>query len=133
MNRWLRTACKVAAKNWLSDPDKTFALGAILVRGGSVISTGTNKRKTDPIVQRLSHEIRELKPYRRCTHAELDCICRIPEEQTRGAVLYVARVTKNMVAANAEPCPICKHQLFIAGIRKVHFTVGFNQEGVMYF
>jgi deoxycytidylate deaminase len=133
MNKWLRVACKVAVKNWAIDPSKTFALGAVLIRGGSVITMGTNKRKTAPVVQRLSKEIREEKPFRRCTHAELDCICRLTEEQTRGAVLYVARVTKDLATANAEPCPICKRELFVTGIRKVHYTAGINKEGVIYF
>jgi len=133
MNRWLRVACKVALKNWQNNPAKTFALGAVLVRGGNVISTGTNKRKTDPIVQRLSRELREKKPFRRCTHAELDCVAHLSEDITRGAVLYVARITKNLCAANAEPCPICKRQLAIVGVRKAHFTISHNTEGVIYF
>lgn len=132
MNRWLRVACKLALKDWQQHPSKTFALGAILVKGGNVISTGVNKRKTDPIVQRLSREIREVKPFRRCTHAELDCIGRLPEDVTKNAVLYVARITRNLVSANAEPCPICKRQLMLTGIRKVHFTAGINKEGVLY-
>lgn len=131
MNKWLRFAVKIACIN--RTKEKNFSLGAVLIKGGSIISTGTNKKKTDPVIKFLSSKIYcETHKYRMWMHAELDCINRIPVEITKNAVLYVARVTKDGRLANANPCKICRHEIKKAGIKKVHYTLNNNSEVILY-
>lgn len=131
MNKWLRCAARVAIAN--RSEGKNFSLGAVLVKGGSIISSGVNKKKTDPIVKFLStRAIKDTHKYRSWMHAELDCINRIPYEITKGSILYVARVTHDLSLANARPCKICQGEIVKAGIKRVHYTLDSNKEVVFY-
>lgn len=129
MNRWMKIAIRNAVENYRSD--KSFSLAAVLIKGGSVISIGVNKRKTDPVVKRLSCLCNlPTRKHRQWMHAELDCINRIPLEKTKGTVLYVARVTKDLHTANAKPCDLCTREIFLAGIRKVVYTICDGEVGI---
>lgn len=131
MNKWLRFAAKIAFLN--KTEGKNFSLGAVLVKGGSIISTGTNKKKTDPIIKLLSSRVYcDTHKFRTWMHAELDCINRIPYEVSKNTVLFVARITHDNKLANAKPCSICQREIKKAGIRKVHYTLDSNREVILY-
>lgn len=132
MNKWLRLAARIASANMCIG--KNFSLGAVLIKGGSIIATGVNKKKTDPIVKILSERsIKDTHKYRSWMHAELDCINRIPIEVTKNAILYVARVTHDHKLANARPCIICRGEIAKAGIRRVNYTLDEMRDVVLYF
>jgi len=131
MNKWIRFAARIAFTN--KNPAKNFTLGAVLVKSGSVISTGVNKRKTDPIIRELCIKNKlDTRRFRTWMHAELDCINRIPYEVSKGSVIYVARITCDMKLANAKPCKICENEIKKAGIKRVHYTFSNNTEVMMY-
>lgn len=55
-------------------------------------------------------------------HAEMAALRRIPPEQRKGAVLYVARVMKNGDEGLSAPCDFCAKAIREAGIKRVVFS-----------
>ena len=92
-----------------------FKHGAILVKGGRVISRATNKSRVhDAWVKFQERE--------NCgVHAEVAALSRVGN-QAKGAVMYVARVRPQGVSANSKPCPHCHKALVDAGVSKVIYT-----------
>lgn len=90
-------------------------LGAVLVRGGSVLAWGTNDYNTG-------------------IHAEVDAILRC-QADVKGADLYVARHRKVSAYGMAKPCPKCEALIRKVGIRRVYFTTNDanNPVGVLKF
>ena len=86
--------------------------GAVIVRGGSVLSLGINKFKNNP---------QFILDYDECsTHAEIDAIRRAGD--CKGATIYVARVNKQSQTRLSRPCNRCYTAIKTAGIKKIVFT-----------
>lgn len=100
--------------------------GAIVVKGGSILSMGFNRYSNDPKLfpvnhfssDKLNHEDRTSIS----VHAELAALRKLTPEQLRGATVYVARVTPSGAVGSSEPCPACALELKRVGIKKVIFT-----------
>ena len=89
--------------------------GAVIVKGGRVLSTGTNKERNHPMQVSSEH----IKTH--CSvHAEMDAIKKAGD--IRGATIYVARVNKNGQQRNSRPCTLCYRIIKNAGIKKVIYT-----------
>lgn len=89
--------------------------GAVIVKGGRIISTGTNKFRNDP----LNVQSEYIKTS--CSvHAEIDAIKKVSD--LRGATIYVARVNKQGRPALSRPCDNCFEEIQRVGIRKVVHT-----------
>lgn len=89
-----------------------WKVGAVLVKGGSVLCTGTNRYRNDPAqVDAMSVSY----------HAE-EVVIRRAGENTEGTVLYVARVTRSGMLGLAKPCAKCADRLWEAGIHSVVWT-----------
>lgn len=89
--------------------------GAVIVRGGSVISVGINKNRNHPTVVSSEH----IKTH--CSvHAEVDAIRKV--KNAKGATIYVARVNKSGGDLLSRPCDRCHKAIKDAGIRKVVYT-----------
>ena len=74
--------------------------GAVVVRGGSVISVGVNKNRNHPTMVPSEH----IKTH--CSvHAEVDALRKV--KNTKGATIYVARVGKNGQDRMSRPCDRC--------------------------
>lgn len=96
MTRWIRIASKIARQG---PPQKVY-VGAIVIRGGAVLSTAFNIMSTS----RDKHaEKRALKP-----HLDL-----------KGATLIVVRVTAGQGEKMSMPCSNCQEAIKRAGIGKV--------------
>jgi tRNA(Arg) A34 adenosine deaminase TadA len=106
---FIRLAMKVARKSPCS-----FKIGALVVKGGRVLSWGHNKDKTDPI------RIRRPNPYVDKLHAELVALHGITE--TGGCTLYVVRVGRVKSMALAKPCRMCMEMIRKAKIRKLIYS-----------
>jgi tRNA(Arg) A34 adenosine deaminase TadA len=89
-------------------PHHQWKIGAVLVRGGSLISSGQNKYRNSPTIVDF-----EGVSY----HAEQIALRRAQE--TDGATMYVARVTKSGGIGNARPCPRCQALMRDAGVHTV--------------
>lgn len=92
-------------------------VGAILVKGGRVLSSGYNQ---------LRYTKRNGRSWP-SVHAEEAAILRLLRQpcglqQLAGATLYVSRIKKDGSTACALPCPDCTRLIQSVGIRKVIHT-----------
>lgn len=109
--RWIRNAMKVA-----NDGDGGYRLGAVIVKSGSLLGSGSNRRRNDPAtahgVDRSAWSV----------HAEEACLKSAKNGRARGATLYVARVSVRGDARLARPCTNCQIEAMRAGITKMVYT-----------
>ena len=92
-------------------PHHQWKTGAVLVRGGSVISTGHNRYRNSPTIVELAGV---------SYHAEQVVLRRAGDPG--GGTMYVARVTKSGGIGNAMPCQRCQALLSRAGVHTVAWT-----------
>lgn len=118
--RHLKTAIKIAEAN---DLYPKWRLGAVIIKGGALRSVGLNKLHTKASVASDEH-IQDLS-----THAEEDALRRCGNP--KGATIYIARVGRNGKPAMAKPCEYCEPMLREAGVKKVKYTIGPNEYGVL--
>lgn len=93
-------------------------LGAVIVKGGRVLSVGTNAiRYTKYLPNRK---------YPESVHAEEAAIVRLLQSRRQddlvGADIYVCRVNRNGQPRLARPCPSCEALIHAVGIRNVYWT-----------
>jgi deoxycytidylate deaminase len=90
--------------------------GAVVVRGGRVLSVGINRYRSR---HTTVSESTEYDP-NISTHAEADALSRVPDP--RGATIYVARVDKQGRPRFSRPCENCTNLLEEAGVKRVIYT-----------
>ena len=92
--------------------------GAVIVKGGSVLSVGYNKQKNNPEIfgDAGGEEARQNST----VHAEIDALSRVSD--AKGAIVYVARINKRGAPALSRPCNNCYESLRDAGVKRVVFT-----------
>lgn len=89
--------------------------GAVIVKGGRVMSVGVNKFRNHPMI--IQPEI--IKTV--CSvHAEVDALRKARD--VRGATIYVARVNSRGVSRMSRPCNHCYMALKDAGISNIVYT-----------
>jgi tRNA(Arg) A34 adenosine deaminase TadA len=111
---------EMAKKLSYKSPSK-FKLACVIVKGNSIQSFGwNNMEKTHP----------KCKTWGNFLHAELHALLGLDHTETKNAVAYVYRETKDGNPANSRPCPVCYEALKISGIKKICYTVdnGYNSE-----
>lgn len=93
--------------------ERSFILGAVLVRNNRVISQGFNNPfKTHSIsAGTRSGSI----------HAEMDAVVGINRDHVRGSDIYVYRHAVRYGASISKPCIHCRMALMQAGIRRVFY------------
>ena len=101
--------------------------GAVVVRGGRVLGTGWNKNRNHPKVVSPEH----IKT--NCSlHAEQVAIREAGEENVRGGIIYVARVSKSGSDRDSMPCSRCKDLITRVGIKRVVYTTEAGEYRVSY-
>ncbi|QGH76478.1 deoxycytidylate deaminase [Streptomyces phage Daubenski] len=90
------------------------AHGAVIVRGGRVLSLGWNTLKNDPTNVSDEHIARYCS-----VHAERMAIARC--KKAAGATIYIAR-NKAGVPRHSKPCDACDRAIKMAGISRVVYT-----------
>lgn len=90
--------------------------GAVIYRGGSLISVGINVTRNDPII--VGEEC--INPNH---HAETMAIrsCS-PDADLSNAIIYVARTNKHGKPLMSKPCDSCQEAIKAAGIKRVVYT-----------
>lgn len=115
--------------------DLEYHLCAVIVRGGSVISVGFNKRTTNGFVEHYTDLARGQRDWCMSTHAEMDAVLQARQKtDLSGSKIYVIRKrqeTKLGTLALSKPCEICQHVLYNYGIRRAYFTIDDDSFGVM--
>jgi deoxycytidylate deaminase len=93
--------------------------GAVIVKGGSIVSFGFNKDKHSSFGQRF-------RPYdlgRATQHAEISAVLGLSRSATQGSDAYVVRINNNCQWRMSKPCPMCEEALKFVGVRRVFYTV----------
>lgn len=106
--RWLNYALDQA----VTAPHSQWRVGAVIVRGGSVLSTGVNRYRNHP------SKVMSLEGV--SYHAEEVAIRRAGN--VAGATIYVARMTRSGYIGMAKPCERCQEMLDEYGIRTAIWT-----------
>lgn len=106
----IRMAAKIAKQSTF----KRHRLGAVIVKGHRILSTGYN-------------EVRYSKTIGKNTlHAEASAIRKLLDRRALGdlvgADIYVSRYTRGGAIGMARPCPSCMGLIRAVGIRNVYFT-----------
>ena len=115
--RYLQIARKMANKN----SHEQFSHGAVLVKGGSIISFAFNKNKVSSFASRFRDCERDGFATR---HAELSCVLNLNRSQTEGAIIYCVRVGKGGTLRMSKPCDMCLKALQFTGVKKVVYSTG---------
>ena len=92
--------------------------GAVCVRGGRVLSLGTNRWRNKYMPAGNNGDYNP----NITTHAEIDALSRVPD--ARGATIYVARINKRGGERFSRPCNNCIKALTVAGVKAVVYTIG---------
>jgi deoxycytidylate deaminase len=96
--------------------DVTHKHGAVIVRGGRVLSLGMNRWRNRDLLDTGGDYNPNIT-----THAEIDALSRISDP--RGVTVYVARVGKNGDEKFSRPCDNCAKAMIAAGVKSVVYTV----------
>lgn len=91
--------------------------GAVIVKGGSIISTGVNKWRSKTPNPPVNEGYNPDLSY----HAEIDAINHANTD-LNGATIYVARINKHGEERLSRPCSRCASAIKEAGIKKVVYT-----------
>lgn len=108
--RYLKLATNVA----LSSTER-MKHGAVIVKGGRVLSVGINKFRNHPTIIPSEHIKTSCS-----VHAEVDALRKI--KKASGATIYISRVNKRGQERLSRPCPNCYDAIRDAGITKIVFT-----------
>lgn len=111
---FLSLAAKVAESG-----DMDTKHGAVVVKGGRVISVGVNKWRVDPSMACNEKDYNPNLTY----HAEAEAISRASGDLS-GAVIFVARINKKGLWSFSRPCTRCMKLIKSAGIKKIIYTTG---------
>ena len=96
-------------------------LGAVLVaRTGRAYTVGCNLRKTHP------------RFATRSIHAEMKALLNANKAgiSTRGATLYVVRLSARGQLMQAQPCPTCQLHLNEAGVETIYYTTAYGEAAI---
>ena len=120
--KWLERAVGIATT---SSYDK-WRIGAVVVKGGAVQSSGVNSLKIDPLY---------LDDHSNCSiHAEIAALKTMRDNhlqyKAKGCTIYVARLLRGGGIGLAKPCGNCQEILSYASIKQAIFTIDNHTHGV---
>ena len=109
---------RIARKQAEQSQFKRARVGAVIVKGGRVLSCGFNEIR--------HHKLLSEKPYPESTHAEEAAIVRLLQKRRQhdlvGADIYVCRINRAGESRLARPCSNCERLIRSVGIRNVYWT-----------
>lgn len=120
-DRMFELCKKTALKNF--DNKNNHHFGALLVKGGSIISSGANIPRTNGLIRFIAEHYGD-RPLN--IHAEMNVLLGVPTTKSRGAVVYVARVKeKNGICQFklAKPCKHCQDFMRKRKIKRVYYSI----------
>lgn len=90
--------------------------GAIIIKGGSVLSVGVNCNKNDPTF--IGEATKNWS-----VHAEIAALRVLKDTNLKNATIYIARINKRGKPMMSKPCPKCEKAIKNAGITKIVYTI----------
>lgn len=116
MNRFFNIAKKVAEESPCQLKGRPWRHGAVLVKGGSVVSTGYNEIRRHSFASKFGYWSPE------ALHAELACVLGVDKSKTQGSKLYVVRIMGDGTLGMSKPCKHCQKALEYVGISRVYYS-----------
>lgn len=107
----LSQASKVASVS-----DCKYKHGVVIVRGGRVLSIGTNSYRNYPM------DFNVISKEDSSVHAE-EAALRALNGEAKGAIMFVARVNNMGIERMSRPCKRCMSQIRAAGIKRIVYTM----------
>lgn len=105
---------RLAEKQAKKSPFLKHRVGAVIMKGSRVLSTGFNSIRYSKVSKQPT------------SHAEAAAICKLLKDgrlaDLCGSDLYVTRFTKSGSVSCARPCSSCEQLIRSVGIRKVFYT-----------
>ena len=105
---------RIAEKQALKSPFLKHRVGAVIMKGNRVLSTGFNS---------IGYSKHSKRPTR---HAEAAAICKLLSKKKMGCLagahLYVTRYTFSGTISCSKPCPCCENLIRSVGISTVFYT-----------
>ena len=103
---------------------KRARVGAVVAKGGRILSVGHNEIRHMAIIKR---------PYPESTHAEMAAIGKLLKQRRLhdlvGATMYVSRIGRAGEHRLARPCVDCEQLCRAVGIKRVIFTTSEGTDG----
>ena len=97
-----------------------FRHGAVLSKGGAIINIGINSEKYSSVGAKHRPDNKGHSTY----HAEIAAILGMDRNQTKGAVMYVARASKGSHEDRmSKPCAMCHAVMEERGISRVYYSI----------
>lgn len=96
-------------------------IGAVIVSGNYIVSTGMNREKSHTMQHRYDSRT-HYHGTRSKLHAEIDALIKSGRMDLTGAEIYVYREDANGNIANCKPCVSCTQALKDAGVKHVYYT-----------
>jgi deoxycytidylate deaminase len=105
---------RIASKEALKSQHKQHKLGAVIEKGGRILSVGYNSIRPSHVLKTNT------------LHAEAAAILKLLKDRRQhdlvGSNLYVSRFTRGGRIGMARPCPHCRSLAQSVGIRQVFYT-----------
>lgn len=106
-------------------------IGAVVVSGKAILSTGYNSNKTRPLQHRYNI-YRHFKDYETSMplgHAEINALSRLIGKEINWdkVSIFIYRELKNGTIACARPCPACMKLIRDLGIKEFYYTNEFGE------
>lgn len=110
---------RVASKEAAKSSHEQHKLGAVIVKGARILSTGYNQLRPSGVLRTQT------------LHAEAAAILKLLKEKRLsdlcGSELYVTRFTRGGSVGCSKPCTACMELIRSVGIKKVHYI---NTKGI---
>lgn len=105
---------RIASKEAVKSQHRQHKVGAVIVRGGNIVSVGYNQMRPSSFLGTQT------------LHAEAAVILKLLKEgklsTLAGSEIYVTRFTKGGRVGLAKPCKDCELLIHSVGIRRIHYT-----------
>ena len=107
-----------------SESNATVRLACMIYKGGNLLSSAVNQKKTHPTMKKYNSYV----PFRKWgyLHAEMAALLQLSwetgKDDLKGCTLYVARKRCDGTIAIARPCPACLAAIRDSGIKKIVYT-----------
>jgi len=105
----------LAKQESLKSTYKKAQIGAVIVKGGSVLAKSYNEIRHCKIGKRFS-------TWDNSVHAERNACRKVNKEKLKGATIFVYRETKDGKPTLALPCEDCYRMIESLGIKRVYFS-----------